>query len=529
MSSNEIYVFHPGAGVNRASDGSLRTQEDGANTAYLQQRYVNGVNKRSFFQGAVVPPNSDSALDTTIKVIFRQISAGSGNIYVDVGFNNFNPPTNRDSPLTSIGPQAITMPGTVGQEVSKAFTITAGTLSSLEELIFYVERRGGDLVNDSFLGEVSLVRFDIQIPIQSVAGGNHVVFKPGGVTAGSVYTTWDEIDTAVGLIDGPVVVQIDDSLAPANIAGIFASYDLSKMIFIGKDPGSPTLTILSTTKLLTGLPACIGDGVVLANTMVTPAYTSTGGDRLTIEPFGAIAGNASAPLIDITGGTFNLQLYGSVLSINQSINIGAAGALDVTAYGGASAASGAVSSAIGGVYSAFMKSTAAVIDDQSGFGSFLGTFSRTLDNISSLDFYDNTTSGLTSSDVQGAIDELAAGVVVGQWTNAGSYLRPTLGSAHEVVIGDTVGPFANEKFRVRSTDALVDPDRGNIGTPAGRFEGDIVIADEATNYTGGAGAWNGPHLIMGDYHFWVDGSQLRMKSGAPTSSSDGEVVGAQGG
>jgi len=41
-------------------------------------------------------------------------------------------------------------------------------------------------------------------------------------------------------------------------------------------------------------------------------------------------------------------------------------------------------------------------------------------------------------------------------------------------------------------------------------------------------AWNGPHLKMGAYHFWVDASgKLRICNGSPTSDSDGAVVGDQ--
>jgi hypothetical protein len=42
------------------------------------------------------------------------------------------------------------------------------------------------------------------------------------------------------------------------------------------------------------------------------------------------------------------------------------------------------------------------------------------------------------------------------------------------------------------------------------------------------GAWNGGHFIMGSYHLWVDSSgRLRIKSSAPTSDTDGTVVGTQ--
>lgn len=46
--------------------------------------------------------------------------------------------------------------------------------------------------------------------------------------------------------------------------------------------------------------------------------------------------------------------------------------------------------------------------------------------------------------------------------------------------------------------------------------------------TMGDGSWAGPHLIMGAWHLWIDGAgSLRIKSGAPTSATDGTVVGAQ--
>jgi len=41
-------------------------------------------------------------------------------------------------------------------------------------------------------------------------------------------------------------------------------------------------------------------------------------------------------------------------------------------------------------------------------------------------------------------------------------------------------------------------------------------------------AWNGPHMVMYAYHLWVDASgRLRIKSSAPTSDTDGTIVGSQ--
>lgn len=37
--------------------------------------------------------------------------------------------------------------------------------------------------------------------------------------------------------------------------------------------------------------------------------------------------------------------------------------------------------------------------------------------------------------------------------------------------------------------------------------------------------WNGPHVVMGNWHLWIDGTgALRKKNGAPTSHNDGSLV-----
>lgn len=44
----------------------------------------------------------------------------------------------------------------------------------------------------------------------------------------------------------------------------------------------------------------------------------------------------------------------------------------------------------------------------------------------------------------------------------------------------------------------------------------------------GAGAWNTSHITMGVYHLWIDASnRLRIKNSAPTSDTDGTIVGSQ--
>lgn len=62
----------------------------------------------------------------------------------------------------------------------------------------------------------------------------------------------------------------------------------------------------------------------------------------------------------------------------------------------------------------------------------------------------------------------------------------------------------------------------------------IFLAGQLPNTTNlsimgvNSGAWNGAHQVMGSYHLWIDTSgRLRIKSGAPTSATDGTIVGTQ--
>lgn len=67
------------------------------------------------------------------------------------------------------------------------------------------------------------------------------------------------------------------------------------------------------------------------------------------------------------------------------------------------------------------------------------------------------------------------------------------------------------QFKVRSAGSEVNP---------------VIIVPESLWVTGGA--WNTSHLRLGNYRLWVDSSgRLRIKNGAPTSDTDGTVVGTQ--
>ena len=60
----------------------------------------------------------------------------------------------------------------------------------------------------------------------------------------------------------------------------------------------------------------------------------------------------------------------------------------------------------------------------------------------------------------------------------------------------------------------------------------VIASDNGSNFQiqnrNGVSSWESSHLVMGTFHVWVDSSgRLRIKDGAPSSSTDGTVVGTQ--
>lgn len=75
----------------------------------------------------------------------------------------------------------------------------------------------------------------------------------------------------------------------------------------------------------------------------------------------------------------------------------------------------------------------------------------------------------------------------------------------------------------------------NFPRPSSQFERDLIIqltkylsdmSNKLDRFSGST--WDGPHPVIGSFHFWVSASKKwMMKEGQPTSDSDGVVVGTQ--
>lgn len=134
---------------------------------------------------------------------------------------------------------------------------------------------------------------------------------------------------------------------------------------------------------------------------------------------------------------------------------------------------------------------------------------------------------------------------------------PSFGSRHKVVapiispscsVGVLVSAYNSNDAIVAAANSATTKITDNSGTativgesggPSSKhgatFAGDTNIYRDAANllktddvFQAGDGTYNGGHLRLGEYRLWVDGSgNLRIKSGSPSSATDGTIVGTQ--
>ena len=80
--------------------------------------------------------------------------------------------------------------------------------------------------------------------------------------------------------------------------------------------------------------------------------------------------------------------------------------------------------------------------------------------------------------------------------------------------------IADPAFAAKGGTIFLKPGAGSLGQTSGNVE----IKDSAGN----GGAWNTAHLVLGIYHLWFDSlGRLRVKTSAPTSDTDGGLIGTQ--
>lgn len=132
------------------------------------------------------------------------------------------------------------------------------------------------------------------------------------------------------------------------------------------------------------------------------------------------------------------------------------------------------------------------------------------------------------------------------------YIRTVVvaGAAYKWFVTDEEGMLSAEAYQYDYSNALFIMQRDYSNSVPSEYQAQYqgYVRDESSSSSGDCGctpelddyfpsvryvekwatggSWDGQHLTMGNYHFWVDSSGvLRYKNGPPTSESDGSAIG----
>lgn len=168
----KLYTFHPAAAVNKISDGaSAEKVDNGAPTlfSFWQQKFDSFNELRCYFQAVTVASNIDVTQNVVFKLIFRKLSAATGNVVIELNGRFFDVSTNpsdretgalSDVNLsTTTGVPAVAVADT---EFEISLTEPGASFSGKQgnEFLFEVVRDGA-AAGDTYPDDIALVRVDV--------------------------------------------------------------------------------------------------------------------------------------------------------------------------------------------------------------------------------------------------------------------------------------------------------------------------------------------------------------------------------
>lgn len=310
--------------------------------------------------------------------------------------------------------------------------------------------------------------------------GNVFVFQPGGVQSANVFTDWNNLMMEVSTIEGPKIIQMDDEfVSPVVVpSGV---YNLENVVIEGRvftrDGGAETTNVNLDDGCVFNNIAHFRYNLQIRSLSANPIINLEVGEnsRLLLEENVQFISAGGSPFIHAMNNT-RINIYDSQFRRN------AVGGNDVVVeyddptnssirlFGRSRLRVNTVRTNIVLDLDIECFSTSATIGNQP---QIMGGTNIVLLNNSEKSSYDNTVSGLTSVEVQAAIDELAArpiGVTatppstdnsIARWDGGGSTtIQGSLASVDDLgnITGDNI-------FR-----GLSNP---NISGPMGEDPGDI--------------------------------------------------------
>lgn len=186
--------------------------------------------------------------------------------------------------------------------------------------------------------------------------GINLVFRPGGVQGGNVYTIWADLMAALALVQGFKMIQFDNSIvSPCVIpAGV---WDMTQVEWNGFFPSSPNVSIavtISDGASFTNFRKIGGEITVTnLNTVTAPVVVPAVANTIfelgsgPMGDFPQINNTGAAPFFDCTaltaGQLFQLRMQGVLGGTTRAIELGASpGIVQPTIYDGARFTAGMV-------------------------------------------------------------------------------------------------------------------------------------------------------------------------------------------
>lgn len=236
------------------------------------------------------------------------------------------------------------------------------------------------------------------------------VYRPGGVAGGNVYTSWAALYAALNAVDGPCVVQLDNSAGAVLIPA--GTYDLLDVKLIGLGGKLLTQANLAEGVIFQNLAYIGGSLNLISNANVTSAMTiSALGQLLVVDDISSFGSIGTAPFIHVgAGGGLNVIAKTNSDVYLNSISVDAGRSVNIWLYNLSILSPTALSGL--GTVSVFYDASSSVAA-QGGFG---GTLNLLLVDLAEQVKYAPATPanwvalGGSPTQTASALDKLAAGI-----------------------------------------------------------------------------------------------------------------------
>lgn len=228
------------------------------------------------------------------------------------------------------------------------------------------------------------------------------IYQPGGSALGNVYNSFLALATDFNLITGPKIVIIDDSyVSPATIpSGIF-DFEYSEFTGDAQDRNSPPKLQFEDGAIIRNINKISNLEIIGNSNSPVFEYASTG--QLILENTIASVNTGMYPLIEASA-DFDLVLENTKFIGSEPILNVLSDTTTVWLYNLANILSDLITSSIGSDVNFNVAASNSSLSPQTGID---GSTVTLLLNTANLIDYNNGLSGLTATNVQDAIDELA--------------------------------------------------------------------------------------------------------------------------